>query len=68
MAATGTEDALPQGVGLAFWRWSLPSIAAAARSLPMLVRILRTFLSVVGRGYFRGWLGPMRQARQLRLV
>ena len=43
------------------WRRSLPSFAAAARISQMSVRIWCTSWSLVGRGYCRGWLRPMRR-------
>ena len=48
-------------VGWEVWRRSLPSSAAAARISQMHVRIWCTSWSVVGRGYFRGGLRPMRR-------
>ena len=47
-------------VGWEVWRRGLPSFAAAARILQMRARIWGTSWSVVGRGYFRGRLRPMR--------
>ena len=51
-------------VGSAVWRWSSPSIAAAARISQMRLRFSCTSWSVVGRGYFKGGLWPMRRRTQ----